>query len=73
MVSRDGGETWAYGDLTVQIGTKPDAKEYDGIDQNADYRPDFGDIMDLAIDPANSVLYAATRGASLWHGDLKTL
>jgi photosystem II stability/assembly factor-like uncharacterized protein len=70
LVSTDGGETWAEGNLTIQVGREPDAREYDGIDLNADYRPDFGYIMDLAVDDVAGWLYAATRGAGLWRGRL---
>jgi photosystem II stability/assembly factor-like uncharacterized protein len=73
LVSKDGGETWGEGNLTIQIGTEPDARQYDGIDRNADYRGDKGQIMDLAFDESESHLVAATRGASLWRGTVDRL
>lgn len=74
LVSDDRGDTWGEGNLTIQIGTEPDAREYDGVDTNADYRGGGGGvIMDLAFDEADSHLLAATRGASLWQGSVDSV
>lgn len=73
LVSRDGGETWAEGNLTIQVGTFINERDYDGIDRNADYRPDFGEIIDLGLGASDQMLYAATRGAGLWGCDINQL
>lgn len=73
LVSTDGGDTWGEGNLTIQVGTEPDAREYDGIDHNAHYRGNKGQIMDFAFDASESHLVAATRGASIWQGTVEAL
>lgn len=73
LVSTDGGNAWGQGNLTIQVGTEPDARESDGIDHNAHYRGDKGQIMDFAFDASESHLVAATRGASLWQGTVDAL
>jgi len=75
LVSEDSGESWSEGDLTIQVGQGLDEREYDGIDRNA-YKGsccEYGEIIDLAMDTASSTLIAATRGASLWDADIRSL
>ncbi len=73
LVSNDGGASWEEGNLTIRVGREPDDREYDGSDLNADYRVDFGYIMDLAIDDSQEFLYAATRGAGLWRCTVESI
>lgn len=70
FVSTDAGETWREGNLTIQAGPGSEQRPADGRDGNAHYREPKGQIRDLAIDPEREWLYAATRGAGLWSGDL---
>lgn len=72
LVSEDGGETWAEGNLTIKMGRGAGERDYDGINRAGQWG-EKGDIMDLAIDGANSHLIAATRGAGLWRGDFSRL
>lgn len=66
LVSTDGGDTWIEGNLTIQVGTEADARTYDGVARNSDYRGDKGQIMDFAFEDAKSHVIAATRGVGLW-------
>lgn len=71
LVSRDAGESWVEGSLTIQHGRGPNTREYDAMDYNADYKPSAGGwFIDLAIETEQSNLIAATRGAGLWQAEL---
>lgn len=73
LVSRDHGETWVGGNLTIQIGVDADARAYDAADIHSDYWNDKGQIMWFALDPKDSLLYAATQGTGLWRGKIAAL
>lgn len=73
LVSTDGGDTWRFADLTIQIGLEPTEREYDGIYRHAHYRGDKGQISSLALDRSDSRLYAAVRGSGLWGGDVGSI
>lgn len=73
LVSRDGGETWSEGNLTMYFGDGETERTYDGRDEAADYRQPRGDIMDIAVDSTANDVYAATRGGGLWKASLDVL
>lgn len=73
LVSEDGGETWAEGNFTIQVGTERDNREADGMDRNTYTGDEFGEIIDVAVEASDSRLIAATRGAGLWQGDISKL
>lgn len=69
FVSSNGGQTWASGNLTIQVGVKADDREYDAAEPHSDYATERGQIMWFSFDRSNSLLYAATQGTGLWRVD----
>lgn len=73
LISRDSGESWVEGDLTIQIGLEPNQREYDAAAIHSDYWARRGQIMWFDIDTEHGLLYGATRGAGLWRADITGL
>lgn len=73
LVTEDSGNTWANGNLTIQVGLEPDEREYDGAEIHSDYWNDNGEIMWFAIDETNKILYGAIAGVGLWSAEVSTL
>lgn len=76
LVSTDGGDTWAEGNLRIRASDSPfgPEKEYDARELHSDYWGSAsGQIMWFALDRSKSLLYAATRGVGLWQADTSVL
>lgn len=76
LVSQDGGESWAEGNLRIRASNDPadPGLEYDAAELHSNYWGNSsGQIMWFAHDPTNSLLYAATNGVGLWQADTSIL